>query len=71
VGDTGDVSPPLFQVGDIICDVPPLFLFRFCTWRSSKNKSDVCQVLFEVLIMLDVTPSQVDVETVWCGITGF
>ena len=41
----------------------PLFLFRFCIWRSSKNKSDVCHVLCEVLIMLDVTHSQVDVET--------
>jgi len=24
--------------GDIICHVPSLFLFRFCIWRSSKNK---------------------------------
>jgi len=51
VGDTGDVS------GD------PLFLLRFCIWRSSKYKSDVCHVLCEVLIMLDVTHSQVDAET--------
>jgi len=57
-----DVCPPLFQVGGHIYDVPPLFLFRFCIWRSSKNKSDVCHVLCEVL-MLDVTRSQVDVET--------
>ena len=42
---------------------PPLFLFRFFIWRSSENKSDVCHVLCEVLIMLDVTHSQVDVET--------
>jgi len=42
---------------------PPLFLFRICIWRSSKNKSDVCHVLCEVLFMLDVTHSQVDVET--------
>ena len=42
---------------------PPIFLFRFCIWRSSKNKSDICHVLCEVLFMLDVTHSQVDVET--------
>ena len=41
----------------------PLFLFRICIWRSSKNESDVCHVLCEVLFMLDVTHSQVDVET--------
>jgi len=62
-GVTGDVYPTFSGGGDIICDVPPLFLFRFCSWRSSKNKSDVCHVLCEVLIMLDVTNSQVDVET--------
>jgi len=61
---TRGTSSPLFQVGgDIICHVPPLFLFRFCIWRSSNNKSDVCYVLREVLSMLDVTHSQVDVET--------
>jgi len=42
---------------------PQLFCFRFCIWRCSKNKSDVCHVLCEVLIMLDVTHSQVDDET--------
>jgi len=42
---------------------PPLFLFRFCIWRSSKNKSDVCHVLRDVLFILDVTYSQVDIET--------
>jgi len=41
----------------------PHFFFRFCIWRSSKNKSDVCHVLCEVLIMLGVTHSQVDIET--------
>jgi len=30
---------------------PPLFLFRFCIWRSSKNKSYVCHVLCEVPII--------------------
>ena len=34
-----------------------------CIWRGSKNKSDVCHVLREVLFMLDVTQSQVEVET--------
>jgi len=62
-GDTGYVTPQLLGGGDIICHVPPLFLFRFYIWRSSKNKSDVCHVLREVLFMLDVTHSQVDVET--------
>jgi len=47
----------------MICHVPPLFLFRFCFWRGSQNKSDVCHVLREVLFMLEVTQSQVDVET--------
>ena len=63
MGDRGTCPPTFSGGGDIICDVPPLFLFRFCIWRSSKNKSDVCYVLCEVLIMLDVTHSQVDVET--------
>jgi len=49
--------------GDIICHLPPHFLFRFCIWRGSKIKSDVCHVLREVLFMLDVTQSQVDDET--------
>jgi len=61
VGYTRDV---FFRwVGDIICHVPSLFLFRFYILRSSKNKSDVFHVLCEVLFMLDVTHSQVDVET--------
>ena len=63
MGDTGDVFSPLFKMGDIICHVPALFLFRFCIWRGSKNKSDACDVLREVLFMLDVTHSQVDDET--------
>jgi len=40
----------------------PLFLLRFCIWRGSKNKSDICHVLREVLFMLDVTQNHVDVE---------
>jgi len=63
VGDTGDVTPNFFKWGGHNMRCPPLFLFRFCIWRSSKNKSDVCHVLCEVLIMLDCTYSQVDVET--------
>jgi len=63
VGDTGDVSPHFFRWGEYNMRCPPLFLFRFCIWRSSKNKSDVYHVLCEVLFMLDVTHSQVDVET--------
>jgi len=43
--------------------MPPTFLFRFYIWRGFKNKSDVCHVLCEDLFMLDVTHSQVDVET--------
>jgi len=38
-------------------------LFGFCIWRSSKNKSDLCHVLRDVHFVLDVTHSQVDVET--------
>ena len=48
--------------GDIICLVPPLFLFRFIFGEVLKI-SDVCHVLCEVLFMLDVEHSQVDVET--------
>jgi len=62
VGGHGDVFPYFFRWGDIIRQVPPLFLFRFYIWRSSKNKSDVCHILCEVLFMIDVTHSQVDVE---------
>jgi len=40
----------------------PHFLFRFCIWRGSKNKSDVCHVLREVLFLLDITQNQFDVE---------
>jgi len=35
---------------------PPLFLFRFCIWRGFKNKSDVCHVLCEELLILDGRP---------------
>ena len=57
VGDTGDVSPPLFQTGGHNMPFPPhFFLFRFCIWRGFKNKSDVCHVLCEELFMLDGRP---------------
>ena len=59
----GTCTPTFLGGGNIICRVPPLFLFRFCIWRNSKNKSGVCHVLRDVLFMLDVTHSQVDVET--------
>jgi len=62
-GGHGGHVPQFLRWGDIICHVPPLFLFRFCIWRSSKSKSDVCHVVREVLFMLDVIHSQVDVET--------
>jgi len=57
VGDTGDVSPPLFQTGGHNMPCPPhFFLFRFCIWRDFKNRSDVCHVLCEELFMLDGRP---------------
>jgi len=52
VGDTGDVSPPLFQVGGRSMPCPSFFLFRYCVWRGFKNKSDICHVLCEELFML-------------------
>ena len=57
VGDTWDVSLPLFQTGEHNMPFPPhFFLFRFCIWRGFKNKSDVCHVLCEELFMLDGRP---------------
>jgi len=50
---------------------PSLFSLRVCIWRDFKTKYDVCHVLCEEFFMLDVTHSNVDVETVWCGITDF
>jgi len=41
----------------VICHVPPLFRFRFCIWRSFKNKCDICHVLCEVLCILDIIHS--------------
>ena len=42
---------------------PPTFSLQVLYLENSKNKSDVCHVLCELLIMLDITHSQVDVET--------
>ena len=56
---------PLFRWGYIICHVPPLFLFRFCIWRSSKSKSDVCHVLCEVLFMLDIAKLMLKQSLMW------
>jgi len=39
------------------------FLFRFCIWRGLKNKSDICHVFCEELLLLDGIHSQVHVET--------
>jgi len=41
----------------------PHIFSTFCIWRGFRNESDVCHVLCEELFMLDVTHSQVDVET--------
>jgi len=60
---TRGTCPPAFQVGGYDMPCLPLFLFRFCIWRSSKNESDVGHVLCETLFMLNVTHSQSDVET--------
>jgi len=63
VGDTGDVSPTFLDGGDIICHVPQLFSLRVCIWRGFKTKFDVCHVLCEEFFTLDVTHSNVDLET--------
>jgi len=52
----GTCPPHFFRRGDIICHVPPLFLFRFCIWKGFKNKSDVCHIFCEELFMLDGRP---------------
>jgi len=64
-GDTGDVSPILFQTGGHNMPCPPhFFLFRFCIWRGFENKCYVCHVLREELFMLDGRQhSQLYVET--------
>jgi len=56
--------PLTFSDGvDTICNVPHLFLSTIFIRRGFKNESDVCRVLCEELFKLDVTHSQVDVET--------
>ena len=63
MGDTG-TRPPTFSGGgghNMRC--PPTFSLQVLYLENSKNKTDVCHVLCELLIMLDITHSQVDVET--------
>jgi len=61
---TRGTCPPTFLDGeDIICHVPPLFSLRVYIWRGFKTKYDVCHVLCEDFLMLDVTHSNVDVKT--------
>jgi len=42
---------------------PLLFSLRVCIWRGFKTKYDVCHLLCEEFFMLDITHSNVDVET--------
>jgi len=53
------------DTGDIICHVPTLFRFTFCTRRGFQNKSDVFHVLCEELFISDgrLHIAQVHVET--------
>ena len=63
VGDTGDVSPPLFQVGGYYMPCRPHFFSSGFIFGEVPKISDVCHILCEVLFILDVTDSQVDVVT--------
>jgi len=62
-GTRGTYPPTFSGGGDIICDVPPTFSLQVLYLEKFQKQSDVCHVLCEVLIMLDVTHSQVDDET--------
>ena len=62
-GTQGTCSLHFSDGVDMMYHAPHLFLVTFFIWRSFKNKSDVCHVLCEELFMLDITHSQVDVET--------
>jgi len=57
-GTRGTCPPTFSDGGDVICHVPPLFLFGFYILRGFKYKSDVCHVLCEELFffMLDGRP---------------
>jgi len=68
-GTRGTCLPTFSDEGDIICCVPPLFSLRVCIWRDFKTKYDVCHVLCEEFFMLDVTHSNVDVETEFCVVS--
>jgi len=50
----GSVLLTFFKRWDIICHVPPHFIFRFCIWRGFKTKSYVCHMLCEEIFMFDV-----------------
>jgi len=63
VGDTGDVSPHFFRRGGQNMACPPTFSRRVCIWRGFKTKCYICHVLCEEFFVLDVTHSNVDVET--------
>jgi len=63
VGSRGTCTPTFSDGADIICHVPPLFSLRVCIWRYFNTKYDVCHVLCEEFFMLDVTHSDVDVQT--------
>jgi len=57
------MCPPTFlDRGNIICHVPTLLSLKVCIWKGFKNKCDVCHVLCEEFIILDVTHGYVDVE---------
>ena len=66
---TREMCPPLFQIGGYNMSCPPTFSLRISVWRGIKTECDVCHVLCEEFFILDVTHSNVDVETVWYGIT--
>jgi len=71
VGDTGDVSLYFFRRGDIICHVPPLFSLGFVFREVSKRKVMLVTFCVKSFSLDGRSHSQVDVETVWCGITDF
>jgi len=60
-GQHGGRVPPLFQVGGYKTPCPPTF--SLLIFGEVPKISEVCHVLCELLFTLDVTHSQVDVET--------
>jgi len=59
----GGRVPPLFPVGGYNMPYPSTFFSSGFVFGEVPKISDICHVLCEVLFMLDVTHSQVDVET--------